>query len=75
MDFFWLKEHCFTYLETIFPTCFSKVNSPNGKYLPDFEGHTNKGVCHTVALPIYIQKCFKAKRRILKTQIFHHAKI
>jgi hypothetical protein len=39
---------------------------------------TNKGVCHTLflAFAIYIKKKYlKTKRRIMKTQIFHHAKI
>jgi hypothetical protein len=38
---------------------------------------TNKqGVCHKgCGLAIYIKKDFKAKRRIMETQIFHHAKI
>jgi hypothetical protein len=38
----------------------------------------NKGVCHTVALPFTLKsKYLKAKkeRRIMETQIFHHAKI
>jgi hypothetical protein len=34
-----------------------------------------KEVCHTVALPFYIKKYLKGKRRIMKIQIFHHAKI
>jgi Cys-rich protein (TIGR01571 family) len=32
------------------------------------------GVCHTVALPFTL-KSFLVKRRIMETQIFHHAKI
>jgi len=35
----------------------------------------NKGVCHAVALPFTIKKYPKAKRRIMETPIFHHAKI
>jgi hypothetical protein len=34
-----------------------------------------QGVCHTVALPFAFQKYLKAKRRIMETQIFHHAKV
>jgi hypothetical protein len=33
-----------------------------------------QGVCHIVALPIYIKGILKGKRRIMKTQIFHHKK-
>jgi hypothetical protein len=34
------------------------------------------GVCHTLAFAIYIKKKdLKAKRRIMETEIFHHAKI
>jgi hypothetical protein len=38
---------------------------------------TNKqqGVCHTVAFAIYIKKISLGKRRIMKIQIFHHAKL
>jgi hypothetical protein len=34
-----------------------------------------RGVSHTMALSIYIKKYVKTKKRIMKTQIFHHAKI
>jgi hypothetical protein len=34
------------------------------------------GVCHTVAaLPFTLKGILKGKRRIMKIQIFHHAKI
>jgi len=33
-----------------------------------------QGVCHIVALPIYIKKYLKAKEKYMETQIFHHAK-
>jgi hypothetical protein len=33
-----------------------------------------QGVCHIVALPIYIKKYLKAKEKFMETQIFHHAK-
>jgi hypothetical protein len=29
----------------------------------------------TMALPFYIKKYLKAKRKIMETQIFHHAKL
>jgi hypothetical protein len=35
----------------------------------------NKGVCHTMALPFTFKKYLKEKKRIMETQIFHHAKI
>ncbi len=31
-----------------------------------------QGVCHTVAFAVYIKKYLKTKRRIMKTQMFHH---
>ncbi len=34
-----------------------------------------QGVCHIVALPFTLKSILKAKRRIMETQIFHHAKI
>jgi hypothetical protein len=34
-----------------------------------------QGVCHCCGLAIYIKKYLKAKRRIMETQIFRHAKI
>jgi hypothetical protein len=34
-----------------------------------------QGMCHNVALPFTSKKYLKAKRRIMETQIFHHAKI
>ncbi len=36
---------------------------------------TKRGVCHNMALFFYIKKVSWGKRRIMKTQIFHHAKI
>jgi hypothetical protein len=33
-----------------------------------------QGVCHIVALAIYIKKYLKAKEELWKIQIFHHAK-
>jgi hypothetical protein len=33
------------------------------------------GVSHCVSLAIYSKKYLKAKRRIMETQIFHHAKV
>jgi hypothetical protein len=33
------------------------------------------GVRHIVALPFTFKKYINAKRRIMETQIFHHAKI
>jgi hypothetical protein len=33
-----------------------------------------QGVCHTVALLFTLKKYLKAKRRIMETQIVHHAK-
>jgi hypothetical protein len=44
-------------------------------------GHGNKwtneqGVCHTMAFPFTLKSVARpCKRRIMKTQIFHHAKI
>jgi hypothetical protein len=35
----------------------------------------NKGVCHIVALPFTLKKVSYGKRRIMETQIVHHAKI
>jgi hypothetical protein len=36
---------------------------------------SKQGVCHIVALPFTLKKYLKAKeRRIMETQIFHHAK-
>jgi hypothetical protein len=34
----------------------------------------NKGVCHTVALAIYIKAYLKAKEELWKLKCFHHAK-
>jgi hypothetical protein len=35
-----------------------------------------QGVCQIVALPFTLKKCIlRQKRRIMETQIFHHAKI
>jgi hypothetical protein len=36
---------------------------------------TKQVVCHTMALPFTLKKYLKAKIGIMKTQIFHHAKI
>jgi len=33
----------------------------------------HQGVCHTMALPFTLKKYLMAKRRIMQTQIFHHA--
>jgi hypothetical protein len=35
----------------------------------------NEGVCHTMALPFTLKSISSPKKRIMKTQIFHHAKI
>ncbi len=35
----------------------------------------NKGRHHTVALPFTLKSILRQKRRVKKTQIFHHAKI
>jgi hypothetical protein len=43
------------------------------KKSPDFCGHRTRGVSHC-GPAIYIRKYLKAKRRIMKIQIFHHAK-
>jgi len=34
-----------------------------------------EGVCHIVALPFPLKSIFKAKDKIMETQICHHAKI
>jgi hypothetical protein len=36
---------------------------------------TKHGVCDTMALPFCIKKVSQGKRRIMKTQIFHHMKV
>jgi len=39
------------------------------------KNQNKQGVCHNVHLPFTFKKYLKSKRRIMKTQIFHHAKI
>jgi hypothetical protein len=36
---------------------------------------TKHGVCDTVALPFALKSISEGKRRIMKTQIFHHVKV
>jgi hypothetical protein len=37
--------------------------------------HNKHVVCHTVALPFKLKGILRQKKRIMKTQIFHHAKL
>jgi len=37
--------------------------------------HLQQGVCHIVALPFTLKSILMQKKRIMESQIFHHAKI
>jgi hypothetical protein len=39
------------------------------------EINLKQGVCHIMALAVYIKRDHKGKRRMVETQIFHHTKI
>ncbi len=45
------------------------------KLKPKKKKEKKKGVCHTVALPFTLKSILGQKKNIMKTQIFHHAKI
>jgi hypothetical protein len=49
------------------------VNHQEMRLIPTSQ--TNKGVCHNVALPFTLKLLSQTKRRIMETEIFHHAKI
>ncbi len=52
----------------------SKKSPPSSPQPPTHSSpKKHQGVCHTMALPFTLKKYLKAKRRIMQTQIFHHA--
>ncbi len=62
------------------PLLKCEVHPPMRENIPLYggaSGYTTKfqGVCQTVALPFPLKKVSKGRRRIMETQIFHHAKM
>jgi hypothetical protein len=56
--------------------CFERLSIVNTIHTHTLQERKNKGACHNtvVALPFTLKKVSYGKRRIMETQMFHHAK-